>query len=109
MTEARKPTTNEVFLEVFRGQIDGVDAEIVRLLKKRLHLVRGAAVVKDAMGKDTVQPDRRDAVLQARDEALQNVGYPAGAGQTIWEGIHAASVVIQDEVRSMRRASAPRK
>lgn len=104
-TERHERTAKEVLLEVQQGHVDAVDRQIINLLRRRLDLVRGIGRTKAALGVPTEQPDRREAVLSSREQALQAMGYPAGTGRAVWSDIHDASVQVQGVMRGERKPS----
>ncbi|AAN54427.1 bifunctional chorismate mutase/prephenate dehydrogenase [Shewanella oneidensis MR-1] len=65
-------TTSE--LEHLRGLIDGVDQQLLHLLRKRLDLVAQVGTVKHAAGLPIYAPQREAAMLAKRREEAQTMG-----------------------------------
>lgn len=65
-------TTTE--LEHLRGLIDGVDQQLLRLLRKRLDLVAQVGTVKHAAGLPIYAPQREAAMLAKRREEAKTMG-----------------------------------
>jgi len=65
-------TTNE--LEHLRGLIDGVDQQLLHLLRKRLDLVAQVGTVKHAAGLPIYAPQREAAMLAKRREEAKTMG-----------------------------------
>lgn len=55
-----------------REQIDGLDAQIVRLLEERMELSRRIGTYKIANNLPVLDEDRENAVIQSRTELLKN-------------------------------------
>jgi len=61
-------------LEKLRGLIDGVDSQLLHLLRKRLDLVAQVGTVKHAAGLPIYAPAREAAMLGKRREEAQAIG-----------------------------------
>ncbi|NMH64770.1 bifunctional chorismate mutase/prephenate dehydrogenase [Shewanella salipaludis] len=78
-------------LEQLRGLIDGVDQELLRLLRKRLDLVARVGAVKHAAGLPIYAPQREAAMLAKRREEAGAMG--------------VAPQLIEDILRRLMRES----
>lgn len=80
-------------LEEHRASIDGIDNEIIALLKKRLGFVKQVGELKHAHDKDqyVIRPAREATMARRMAEAFKGTDFNPAAAVAIWRQIIAAS------------------
>ncbi len=81
-------------MQGLRGQIDGVDEEIVRLLDRRARLARRVGDLKRSQGLDTYVPARERVVLD-RVERLSAGDFPRRGLEAVFREIISCSISLE--------------
>ena len=82
-------------LESLRLRIDGLDRELLDVLKSRLDVVAAISLVKNAHKMAALQPDRWEDVMKSRASWAHELGLPIGLAQELFEVIHKYSLKMQ--------------
>lgn len=93
--------TNKDFeqeMEMFRGQIDRLDREIMDALKFRKGIVEKIAEVKLAQNITALQRHRFQELMDSRIEVANKIGLDPNFIKEIFDAIHEDSVRIQSEI-----------
>lgn len=90
---------DDMRLDLIRGEINGIDAELVRLLDRRARAGREAAARKRDMGLALFDPGREQAVL-ARIASLSDGGMPARSLERIYRLIMTETLSQEAEPHS---------
>lgn len=85
MERMDSPTT----LEAFRARLDGIDAQLLKLLAERRRLVGEVFEWKDAHGLPRIDPTRESALRQARVRDGQSLGLPDALTEAVFDAILA--------------------
>jgi chorismate mutase len=85
-------------LELFRNRLDGIDAEIARLLGARFDICREVARYKSTHGIPMMQPDRVVEVRARYVERGTAVGLPEEFSAGLFEVMIAATCRLEDEI-----------
>lgn len=93
-----KSSIDDSALVGFRAEIDDVDAEMLRLLSRRMELSRRIGQLKKQKGITAFQPDRWKKVLSDHIEAAKNLNLSEDFVAEIFETIHKASVEVQTDI-----------
>lgn len=91
--------THEGALSSLRHEIDLVDAEILRLLSKRMEIVRRIGIFKGEHNLCPMQPKRYRSLLEERIRQGAMLGLPETLVHELYSSIHEASVHIQQSVQ----------
>lgn len=91
--------THEGALSSLRHEIDLVDAEILRLLSKRMEIVRRIGIFKGEHNLCPMQPKRYRSLLEERIRQGATLGLPETLVHELYSSIHEASVHIQQSVQ----------
>ena len=62
-------------LDIIRQEIDQIDAQIVKLLEERMHLVEGVVAYKKASGKAILDTKREEAIFEKVRNHVSNKKY----------------------------------
>ncbi|MGL5360519.1 MAG: chorismate mutase, partial [Shewanella sp.] len=95
-TTANETTTAE--LEQLRGLIDGVDQQLLHLLRKRLDLVAQVGCVKHTAGLPIYAPQREAAMLAKRREEAKGLGIEPQLIEDILRRLMRESYLNEKEV-----------
>ena len=82
-------------LEVLRRQLDEIDAQIVRLLARRLATVGEVAVTKQAEAADIRDVERERHVISRAETAAEGLGISPSFVRAVFETIIEHSVAMQ--------------
>jgi len=90
-------------LAQIRTELDGVDAQIVRLFEKRMHLAQEVAACKMARGLPVLDAAREERVLASRAEMLEEKRWSEGV-KTLFRCLMALSraeqqTMLKEEAR----------
>lgn len=84
-------------LAPLRAEIDICDAEIVRLLARRMQIVERVIAIKKGHGIPALLPDRvEDVVVRVRGEAGKD-GVPPDLVETVWRAMMDWIIAYEDE------------
>lgn len=90
-------------LAPLRAEIDAVDAEIVRLLARRMEIVERVVAIKRRDGIAAALPDRVEDVLRrVRGEAAER-GLPPELAETVWRAL-VDWIIAYEEAKLVGRA-----
>lgn len=79
-----------------RADIDGIDAEIVRLLARRQRLVERAGTLKKGQSTDAVKaPNRVAHVIAARRAAAIEAGLDPDVAEQVWRAMIQAFTSLE--------------
>ncbi|AKJ64274.1 prephenate dehydratase [Kiritimatiella glycovorans] len=85
-------------LDQWRGKIDAIDAELVRLLNERTRIALEIGKLKKEAGAEIYVPSRERAVLQ-RLEELNGGPLPAESLRAIYREIMSASLALERDLK----------
>ena len=92
------PSTDVLSLDALRGQIDGLDAQLIALLNQRAHVAEQVGVIKKREGSPFFRPDRVAQVIQKMQAA--NQGPLKGQHiEAIWREIMSACLALESPQR----------
>ena len=78
------PSKEQAELEAFRAEIDAIDAEIVRLIAKRMAVVDRVVGVKQKAGLPAHIPERVEAVAERVRAEARRSGAPPELAERVW-------------------------
>jgi chorismate mutase len=87
-------------LEHLRNVMDGVDAEILDLLARRMELAEGIGGVKKMLGMTAFQSGRWAEIVETRSARARELGLAEPLVLALWEKIHHESVKRQLRILS---------
>ena len=85
-------------LEKYRDQIDGIDRQLIDLLKKRFACSKEIGKVKNREGIPVVQSDRWDEILSSRKDYAINAGLSENFVMDFLQLVHQESIRIQKNI-----------
>jgi len=92
-------------LEHLRAVMDGVDAEILDLLARRMELGEGIGAVKKELGMTAFQSGRWAEIVETRTARGGALGLPENLIRALWERIHGESVKRQLRILGVPESS----
>lgn len=97
MAVTRHEEAGAVSLAPLRAEIDAVDAEIVRLLARRMAIVERVVAIKRREGIPALLPGRvEDVACRVRQEAA-DAGAPPDLAETVWRAMMGWIIAHEDE------------
>lgn len=79
-------------LSLLRGQIDGIDDQLMELMRRRMEVAREIGRFKQTRGMNVVQPDRYDSLINRRVGEASTFGLSAEFVRNLLSVIHEESV-----------------
>jgi chorismate mutase / prephenate dehydrogenase len=86
-------------LEKCRAQLDALDADLIRLLARRIELGLEAAEIKRAMGLPIVDPEREASVIAHAREWAREAGLPESDVENVMRQLISLSRQAQMDSR----------
>lgn len=83
-------------LAPLRARIDAVDAEIVRLLARRMEIVEEVIAIKARAGIPAALPDRVEEVVRKARREAEAAGVPADLAETLWRAMVDWIIAYED-------------
>ena len=87
-------------LKLLRKQIDGLDRQIMMLLKNRFRIVVRIATLKKKLNLEAYQPSRWKSMLKERILKANKIGMHPRFAKLFFNLIHNESVRIQKSMRT---------
>lgn len=91
-------TTDDNELEYLRSVMDGIDAEIIDLLARRMELSHRIGAVKKSIGMTAYQPERWREIVATRGGRAKGLAMDEEFIIALWEKIHHYSVKKQLQI-----------
>ncbi len=88
--------TGNPALAACRAEIDALDAELVRLLGRRLEVVERVIAIKGQHGIPALLPDRVEEVVAHVREEAETCGAPADLAETLYRALIAWTVDYEE-------------
>jgi len=85
-------------LEALRAELDGIDADLLKLLGRRYRTIREVAEHKRQTGIAVMQPSRVQAVLATRLQRAEQAGLDPKLVERLWTTIISHACQIENDV-----------
>lgn len=90
------PGKDQAELEAFRAEIDAIDADIVRLIARRMAVVDRVVAVKMKSGLPALIPERVEEVAERVRAEARRSGAPPELAERVWRTLMDWVIAYED-------------